>query len=401
MNILQLTNKVPYPPKDGGAIATLNLSKGFHKLGHNVTMLSINTKKHYFEIKDLPRDIKTTVDIKDVYIDTTLKARQAFLNLLFSNKPYNALRFYKKEFTIKLVNLLKDKQFDIIQIEGLYMGMYIPIIREYSDAKISLRAHNIEHEIWQRTVDLQKSGLKKEYLKIITKRIKNLKLNLLNKYDLLVPITERDAIVFNKLGNNKPTHITPTGIDISELKPDNSNIEYPSIFHIGALDWIPNQEGIIWFLDNVLPNLLEKHPTLKFYIAGRNAPQSFINKLNKPNIVFVGEVDNAYDFMNSKAVMIVPLLSGSGMRIKIIEGMALGKTIISSSIGTEGISSTHDKNILIANTPQEFLNEVEKTLINKEFFEGIGENAIKFVKENFDNMSISSSLIDFYTKHYK
>lgn len=281
------------------------------------------------------------------------------------------------------------------------MGMYIPIIREYSDAKISLRAHNIEHEIWQRTVDLQKSGLKKEYLKIITKRIKNLKLNLLNKYDLLVPITERDAIVFNKLGNNKPTHITPTGIDISELKPDNSNIEYPSIFHIGALDWIPNQEGIIWFLDNVLPNLLEKHPTLKFYIAGRNAPQSFINKLNKPNIVFVGEVDNAYDFMNSKAVMIVPLLSGSGMRIKIIEGMALGKTIISSSIGTEGISSTHDKNILIANTPQEFLNEVEKTLINKEFFEGIGENAIKFVKENFDNMSISSSLIDFYTKHYK
>lgn len=105
--------------------------------------------------------------------------------------------------------------------------------------------------------------------------------------------------------------------------------------------------------------------------------------------------------MNSKAIMIVPLFSGSGIRIKIIEGMALGKIIISTSIGTEGINSTHNKNILIADTPENFIKEIEKILHDQNIFSKIGKNAIEFVKENFDNLAISSSLIDFYKSQIK
>ena len=104
----------------------------------------------------------------------------------------------------------------------------------------------------------------------------------------------------------------------------------------------------IWFVENCWPGLHQQFPNLKFYVAGRNAPAWLINKFHYPNIEFVGEVEDAYRFMNSKSIMIVPLFSGSGMRIKIIEGMALGKTIVSTEIGAEGIEVSDNENILIA-----------------------------------------------------
>ncbi len=408
MNILQLTNKVPFPPKDGGAIATLNLTKGFAHLGHKVTMLAMNTNKHYSDIAQIPEHIKNIVHIIGIDVNTRITIFSALYNLLFSKLPYNAQRFISKKYENALIELLIENKYDVIQLEGLYLGLYIPVIRKYSDALISMRSHNIEHEIWQRTALINKNGWRKKYLQILSKRIKLLNIQQLNKYDVLVPITKRDAKVFDDLGNNIPTHITPTGINAEELIPDNKNLEYPSLFYIGALDWAPNQEGLLWFLKNVWKLINKKHPELKFYIAGRNAPDlfkqkiklsSFINRGN--NIVFLGEVENAYDFMKSKAIMVVPLLSASGMRIKIIEGMSLGKTIISTSIGTEGIDTTHNENILIANSPSDFVQEIEKLLIDKNIFENIGRNAVKFVKENFDNLTITASLIDFYESHKK
>lgn len=400
MKILQLCNKVPFPPKDGGAIATLNLTKGFAKLGHDVTILAINTNKHYYNLSELPDDINEFVNIIGVYVNTAIKPKDALINLFFSDLPYIAERFISKDYEKELINLLQKEKFDVIQLEGLYLGLYIPIIRKYSEALISLRAHNIEHEIWHRTLIREKNILVKKYLQILTKRIKRLKLHLLNKYDVLVPITTRDADVFNLLGNKAPIHVAPAGINTNEITPDRTNLEYPSIFHLGALDWTPNQEGISWFLENVWPKVTDKHPKLKFYIAGRNAPDWFVQKIkSQKHVVFLGEVDDACDFMNSKAIMAVPLLSGSGMRIKIIEGMALGKTIVSTSIGAEGINAIHDKNILIADNANDFINEIDKCISDQNLFTQIGENAARFTKTNFDNLSISSALANFYTKH--
>jgi len=161
----------------------------------------------------------------------------------------------------------------------------------------------------------------------------------------------------------------------------------------------PNQEGLIWFLKNAWTRISDKYPDLNFYIAGRNAPEWFIQRCVYKNVIYLGEVGDAYKFMNSKAVMIVPLLSGSGMRIKIIEGMALGKTIISTSIGAEGIKCTHEKDILIADTVNDFINEIERVIINNDIFERVGNNAVIFVKENFNNITISGSLTGFYRSH--
>ena len=395
MRILQLCNKVPWPPKDGGAIATLTLTKGFSLLGHQVSMLAMNTNKHHTNLDEIPESLRTAIDFKLIDVPAEISIKGLISNLLFSDLPYNAARFINQDFSLQLIQILKDKTFDIIQLEGLYLCPYIPLIRQHSNAKIAYRSHNIEYEIWERGEKLAK-GFKRIYLNILKKRLKRFELSYLNAYDLLVSITDRDGKILDELGNTKARHTSQTGIDFSSLIPNAKNLEYPSLFHLGALDWAPNQEGILWFINNCWAKLRELHPHIKLYIAGRNAPEWFEKKLKVEGIQYLGEVEDGYEFMNSKAIMVVPLHSGSGMRIKIIEGMALGKAIVSTSIGSEGIPTTSGKNIKIANTPDLFIDSISELITDKPSFEAICKNSVDFIHENFDNLVITGSLVDFY-----
>lgn len=398
MKILQVTNKVPYPAKDGGAIACMNLTRGFSLLGNNVTVLSMSTEKHQLSINEIPDLIKELAHFKLVDVPAKISLLGAAFNLLFSRKPYNAVRFISKAFENELKTVLQNTDFDIVQLEGLYVCPYIPVIRKYSKAKIVYRAHNIEHEIWDRTAKMAK-GFRRLYLKILTRRIKKIEIKYLNQYDLIVPITERDGEILNQLGNTKPSHVSQTGIDSSVLIPNAKHLQHPTLFHIGSLEWSPNQEGLIWFLENCWPAIHEKYPDLNFYIAGRNAPLWLQRKFGLPNVIFEGEVHDAYEFMNSKSIMVVPLFSGSGMRIKIIEGMALGKPIVTTAIGTEGIASESGKNIIVAETVTDFNNAISKLIDDREFFDAVSKNAIEFIHQNFDNLTTAGKLVGFYKKY--
>lgn len=398
MRILQLMNKVPWPPKDGGAIACLNMTKGFSMLGHDVTVLSMNTSKHHIRIKDMPANLRSKADFRFVEVPASINWLEATFNLIFSRLPYNAQRFISDDFSQKLAKLLHEKTFDVIQLEGLYLCPYISVIRKYSKALIAYRAHNIEYEIWERTAILS-DGLRSKYLRNLSRRIKRFEESYLNTYDLLVPITDRDGQILDKLGNIKPKHTSQTGIDFASLVPTAKKLEFPSLFHIGALDWAPNQEGLIWFFDQCWAKIREKCPEVKFYLAGRNAPDWFERKIKRAGVEYLGEINDAYDFINSKAIMVVPLFSGSGMRIKIIEGMSLGKPIVTTDIGTEGIPTTNGENILIANDADQFVEEVVKLVNDRELANQIGKNAIGFIQEKFDNLSQAEALIEFYKQH--
>jgi polysaccharide biosynthesis protein PslH len=398
MKILQLANKPPFPDKDGGTIATLNLTKGFARLGHQVTVLAMKTSKHPADTEKFPVHLREMADFRLIDVPATVSKASALQNLIFSGLPYTAVRFISPAFEKALARLLREKDFDIIQLEGLYLCPYIPLIRKYSGAKIAYRAHNVEHEIWERSVILS-SGPQKWYYRNLAQRIYTFEKAWLNQYDLLIPITERDGARYREMGNTMPVHVSPAGIDqiLPVSCPTNEGL--PSLFHIGSLDWAPNQEGLIWFLDNCWSVLRHKHPGLRLYIAGRNAPQWLIRKLGLPGIEYCGEVPDARTFMYSKSVMIVPLFSGSGMRVKIIEGMALGKAIISTSTGAEGLGVEHDRNILIADTAGDFIRELEALLTSREKFQAIGEEAAVYIREKFDNLAIAGDLSGFYQKH--
>jgi glycosyltransferase involved in cell wall biosynthesis len=400
MRILQLMNKVPWPPKDGGAIACMNMTKGFSMLGHEVTVLSMNTSKHHIRIKDMPANIRNQAEYHLVEVPASINWLEATVNLLFSDLPYNAQRFISDEFSQQLAQLLSVKTFDVIQLEGLYLCPYIPVIRKYSEALIVYRAHNIEYEIWDRTAKLSE-GLRSKYLHNLSKRIKRFEISYLNEYDLLVPITDRDGIILDSLGNIKPRHTSQTGIDFASLVPTAKKLEFPSLFHIGALDWAPNQEGLIWFFDHCWTRIHSQNPDMRFYLAGRNAPEWLERRFKLDGVVYMGEINDAYDFINSKAIMVVPLFSGSGMRIKIIEGMALGKPIVTTDVGTEGIPTVDGNNIMIANDADQFVESINRLINDRALSDQIGKNAIGFIQEKFDNLSQASALIEFYKNQIK
>lgn len=399
MRILQICNKFPYPLKDGGVIATFTMFKGFYLLQHTVTVAAINTSKHFTNILEIPDNIASMADFHAVPFNTSITPWGALYNLLFSSMPYTASRFINKKFEKELIDILQTQTFDVIQIEGLYMCWYIPIIRKYSHATISYRAHNVEFKIWERLLAETHFLPKKIYVSNLVARIKKLEMQCINTYDVLIPITKFDADMYNAMGNVKPYFVAPTGVFTESLNPVESHKTPISLFHIGGLDWAPNQQGLLWFVQHCWPQIFAEFPWLRFTVAGRNAPDSFIKKIQVPGVLFVGEVDDARQFMQENTIMVVPLLAGSGMRIKIIEGLALGKAIVSTSIGAEGIPAVHNDSICIANTAQEVIYSIQLLLKNTEFRCAIEKNAVTFVSSNFDNATIISKLIDFYKKH--
>lgn len=394
MNILLVCNKPPYPPKDGGAIAIANLANGLANNGHQVTIFAMNTVKHFVQ-SDALKLPSENICVRYITTDTSIKPFKLLINLLFSRLPYNAQRFINKSFQNELVNHLKENQYDIIQFEGLYVLIYCAFVKKVSQAKTIYRAHNIEHEIWQRLVKNTGQIIKLIYFKILAVRLTRFEKSLLNCYDALVPITERDNKEFNRLGNTKSSFVSPTGIL-------NSAIRVPvrrktrQLFFLGSLDWMPNQEGILWFLEHCWNQISKEHPNLEFHIAGRNAPISLVSLLNKKNLYFHGEIENAWRFIDSYDILIVPLFSGSGMRIKIIEAMARGKVIITTNTGAEGIGVKNNKHLMLANNSTDFVKSVNKILTDHDLFENISSNAVGFIRKNYNNDLLTRNLADFY-----
>lgn len=407
MKILQVCSKPPYPPHDGGSMAMFNLARSLIRLECEITVLTMYTNKHMLT-GESRLEFAKVMSVHSVYVDTTPHWPALLGNLIFSRKPYNALRFQSKTFETTLVQVLQKEKFDIVQLEGMYLAPYIPVIRNYSAARIALRAHNVEHEIWKRIAEAEKKLYRKIYFKILANRIIRFEYKYINQYDLLVPITNRDLEQFNRMGNRRPAFVCSAGIDVvpeitttknTGLTMNASPIGSFSLFFLGSLDWIPNQEGLLWFVSLVFPLLHKKYPELTLKIAGRNASAKFIKKMNRPGVVFVGEIADSREFMKAGNVLIAPCFSGGGMRVKIIEAMAMGKTVVTTTIGAEGLNAKHNENIIIADNIAECCEHLERLMKYPDLCQQIGQNAHDFVVEKFNNIAIASDLAGFYKTH--
>ncbi len=398
MKILILSTKMPWPAKDGGAIATLNMALGLARKNCQVTLLTMNTGKHYFPESQLPANLRDLIAIHSVNVDTRIRPAGLLLNLLFSRYPYNAQRFISRSFQTALENCLAADDFDIVQLEGPYLLPYIPHIK--GKAKIVLRAHNLEHRIWNLLADQERNPFRRSYLKTLARRIKELEKKVLSKIDMLVPISDADRKGFEELGHNLPLMVIPTGIDIANYTL-NEKEDRILLFFIGALDWGPNQEGLDWFFREIWPEIRLRWPGLSLHIAGRN-PSYYGKGRNLPgNVRLEGEIEDALEFFHHHTVMIVPLRTGSGIRIKILEAMAMGKTVISTTIGADGLRAMHGEHLYLADTPAEYVRVLEELEIRRDQLRQMGVKARQFVKENFDILVLSEKLISFYKEQLR
>jgi len=393
LRILIICNKMPYPSNDGGTIATMNMIMGLAAQGNFVDVLAMQTHKHNFPIEKLSAELTQNIKWHSVWVDTNIKIGKLLKNLLFSDKPYNSERFESQEFERKLILLLKNN-YDIVQFEGLYLASYIPTIRKHSKSSISMRAHNVEWQIWQRMAQTEHNPLRKIYKLILAKRIRKLETSTLQNIDILIPITQTDAknLPFSKKEN---MFVAPAGIEPQKFVTSKTS-DVKTFFYIGALDWEPNQEAILWFVQNVWNEIQPLHTDWTFHIAGRNAPTDFVEKIKQYPIIYDGQVPSAQEYIDKYNIMIVPLLSGSGMRIKIIEAMAHSRCVITTSIGAEGINAENGKHLLIGNTPTELKNLIIKVIEDSDLANQIAKNAFEFTNEKFNNRFIISNLDHFY-----
>lgn len=185
--------------------------------------------------------------------------------------------------------------------------------------------------------------------------------------------------------------VVPFAID-TELIPVSNKEALWNAYHIGAMDWLPNAQAIKWFLDEIWPEVHKTHPEFRFYYGGRNMPQSFKN--NTPEgAICVGEVTDAFEFIADKKILIVPLRSGGGIRVKILEAMVAGKLVISTAIGMQGINVIADKHYLLANTAAEFIEKINWCLDNKQQAEAIAQNAVQFIKDEYSYAHIMQGFI--------
>jgi polysaccharide biosynthesis protein PslH len=395
LKILFLTHRVPFPQNGGYPIVVCNTIRGLVNLGHEVSLVALNAKKNHQENNEDDKDLISKINYRAYDINIGVSVIEVAVNL-FSKTSFNIDRYYSAEFERLLVRELKNTHYDIIQFEGLLVSLYLSTIRKHSKAKLIYRLHNIENQIWQRLSQQKSDPFKKSYLKMHAKRIKNYELLQLNKFDAIAVFTEQDKTTLLEYGTKIPIEILPVGINLDHYKPDFDKTEFPSLFFLGSLDWLPNREGIEWFLDNFKQELIEGDLRVRFYVAGNDIPERFDDYDVMGKIYIQGEVDDALEFVNSKAIMIVPLLSGGGMRVKIVEGMAMQKCIISTSLGAEGINFENGVNILIANDQYEFFDAIKQCISDEDFCKQIGINARKLIEEQHDVNKISKKLVSFY-----
>lgn len=393
MRILTLYNRIPFPLRDGGALAVYSMLENLRRAGHELELLCLNPSRNFINSGDIPDQLFHQYRLGTVVVNTEISWQGALLNL-FSSQPYNTTRFYSKAFVKLLESRLQEKSYDLVVLEACFMGVYLSDLRRLGVKNIVLRAHNIDHLLWERIARGEKQPLKKLYLSWQAARFKRYELALAQQVNGLVPISAVDANYFKTLGIHKPLHASPMGMNLPEQAVKAEN-QLQQLGFIGTFDWLPNQEGVGWFLSKCWPLVQQKKPSLQFHLAGRKMPYAF-QSMHQQGVIVFGEVPDADAFLRSLQLFIVPLLSGSGIRIKLLQAMALGLPIVSTSVGAEGIPVVNGTHLLLADTPEAFADAIVLLAADPEYAYQLGAAARKLIAEAFDNEQLARELSAFY-----
>ena len=389
MRILQLCHKPPRPSKDGGCRAMDAMTRGLLADGHEVKLLSIATAKHPWCAEDVSAAYIEQTGIETVHLDTRVNRVDAFANLM-TGDSYNISRFHSPEFEQLLIHVLQRNVFDLVLFESLFTAPYLPIVRHYCDGPMVLRAHNVEHRIWELMAADTEAFTKRMYLQHLAERLKAYEVNALHDFDAIAAISEKDQQHFEALGCTCPLFTLPFGLDEEEM-PAATSGPVDHVFHIGAMDWDPNVQGVLWFLDHVWPTVLRELPEAQLKLAGRRFGDQL--DVHRTNTTVLGEVENAWDVLGDSGIMVIPLRSGSGMRIKAIEAMAAGRPVVSTSLGLEGIHGQHGTHFFIADDANSFAQRIIDLHKNQRIAEDMGKAARHFIETEFSNQSLTRSLI--------
>ncbi len=328
-----------------------DVAVGLARVGHRVTVFAVNTPKHHQADATV---LGPSIRLLTVDVDTRVTPWGAAKGLLARDPPYNIARFVSRAARARLAALLRAERFDLIQFEGTLASGYVAEVRAHAPGTpVVLRPHNLECQIWERLARGEPRLLKRAYLHHLARGLRRYETRIAGVFDAIAAITEPDRQQWAALaGPAVRTVAVPAGVDRARFTPQPIATPPPrSVAIIGSLNWLPNLEGIRWLLGDVWPRVRARLPDLTLHVAGSHPP-AWLTALRQPGVVVHGFVPSAADFLRQHPVLLVPLMSGGGMRIKIIEAMALGRCVLTTTVGGEGIEATAGSEWLVADSPE-------------------------------------------------
>ncbi|HTQ96823.1 MAG TPA: glycosyltransferase family 4 protein [Candidatus Acidoferrum sp.] len=353
MKILWVKAGGLYPPNVGGRIRSYQILKELAKQ-HSVTIFTYYAATGEDRHHVLEREFSRVVSIPlSVPTGRALGEALKYVRFLPSSLPYTVSKFSPPEVRNRLNKLIDEDKPDIIICDFVVAAEPIPW--ESNIPKVVF-THNVEASIWEQHYRLAKNPVWKWVAQREFRAMERYERTYLNRADHVLTVSEQDRDAIAKFVDPSRITVIPTGVDVDYFRPSPELEETPnSLVFSGAMDWMPNEDGILYFVHEILPLIWRDIPEISLCVVGRD-PSRKLRDLaaSLPSIQVTGRVEDIRPFVQRGAVYVVPLRIGGGTRLKIFEAMAMGKAVVSTTIGAEGLPLNPGMDVVIADQPQEF-----------------------------------------------
>jgi len=325
---------------------------------------------------------------------TAPKFSSAFYRELVANLasplPYFMKKYESKGMRREIERLLKEQTFDVMVCDFLQPSVNVPA---HLDVATVLFQHNVEAMIWKRHYEIQKNPVKRAFLYDQWRKTWRYERSACRKFDLVVAVSAADEKQMREEYGLKRAAAVPTGVDIDYFSPSGAIApENHNIVFTGSMDWLPNEDAMQYFIRELLPLVRKEIPDVTLTVVGRN-PYASLVELSKSDksIVVTGRVDDVRPYIEKAAVYVVPIRIGGGTRLKIYEAMSMGKPVVSTTVGAEGLPVTNNEELVLADSASDFAAALIRVFRDREWAAALGERAAKLVREKFGWRGVAES----------
>ena len=321
---------------------------------------------------------------------TAIRAAVHYLSRLPSGAPYAVSKFTARPVRRLVESWLRKDRCDVAVCDFLSASLNFPNRRS---VPCVLFQHNVETLLWQRQAAHEPNMLRRLMFRVEAAKMKRYERAALQRFDHIVAVSPQDQAAMRDAVPADRITVVPTGVDLERFRGyAGRDAGTHTVVFLGSMDWEANVDGAEYFCREIWPDILRRVPTARFQIVGRN-PAPRVQRLASETVEITGSVPSVVPYLASAAVFVVPLRIGGGTRLKIFEGMAMGRAVVSSSVGAEGLNVTHGRDALLADSPSAFADAVVDLLTNPTRRQALG-NAAAELASRYDWSSVVGSFED-------
>lgn len=386
MKILFIQNRILFPTNTGGRVRTLNILRHLTKR-HDITYLcnvAPEDTVHFEKMRSLGLTLEVVPFTNTLHRTFKFYCQLAFNT--FSRIPFTVAKDFNPLMRDRAEKLTMEQDFDLVLCDFVHMA---PIAKDLHCRRSLLFEHNVESQIFERHARFDKGFVRRWVMWSQWKKMFAYEQMIGETFDRVIAVSEKDCETFKEIYGWQHVDTVGTGVNVEYFLPQlDQDVKHRLLF-VGSLDWLPNQDGVLWFVDNVWPLLSQRYPGLSFQIVGRNPVERITKLAKRERIEVIGEVSDVRPYLAQAAVVCIPILVGGGTRIKIAEAMAMGKSVVSTSIGAEGLPVTHKQDIYLADTANDFAAGICHLLENSPERHRMGLAAHSIVKNKMNSTHVA------------